>query len=267
MAFLCSKYYGKSSMVRIVLSAIINLALATSASTVFSNTLLHADEKQDKAAATITSIGGKIRKDQVGNVTTIVFVNVLSDKGAESIGFSAFSHLRHVAFYDCEISDRALAQIGKIPKLSGFNLNKSKITDEGFARFLQQQKSLTGILCWQTPFTDKALDKISELESLTDLTLRDVRITDKGLREITKVKKLFALDLTGTDITDIGVAEIAKHKFVTFLCLDETKVSDAGILVLSGMKNLRFLEVRSTKVTSDGVDALQKLAPNLTITR
>lgn len=224
-------------------------------------------EENKGVTATIEKFGGKIRRDSDGNLKSIVFVRKLTDSVAESIDFSSFEHLRGVTLYSCEITGRSFERLNRIPNLMHISFISSKITDDGLARFLKHQKSLTALACHNTAITDNALIGIEAAAALQILEFKKVRISDKGLREIAKLKQLFALEVSRTEITDIGLAEIAKISSLTFLCLDRTNVTDAGIQQLGALANLRSLEMRSTKVSDDGVKALQTRLPNLEVTR
>lgn len=114
------------------------------------------------------------------------------------------------------VTDRTLAEIGKIDALIGVQLQGTKITDKG-------------------------LKELRTIKRLTDLNLSETAVTDKGLEEVIKHSRLSSLDLGYTEITDDGVILLASLQELRSLRVTRSKVTEKGKKALQqALPNLEF---------------------------
>jgi hypothetical protein len=68
-------------------------------------------------------------------------------------------------------------------------------------------------------------------------------------------------------VTNAGLAQLRPLKQLVDLQLTATQISDAGLLELTELPNLKRIHLRGTQVTDAGIDAFNKAAPNVQISR
>ena len=149
-----------------------------------------------------------------------------------------------------------------LKKVTGLNLDSTKITDKGLKEVSKLQK-LEFLSLQLTQNTDAGLKEMANLQSLTHLNLRATGITDAGLKDVAKLKKLKWLNLGDCkQITGTGFREVTKLQKLTELKLSLTQITDTDLEEVAKLQKLKYLWLDDTKVTDEGVAKLKKALPN-----
>jgi Leucine-rich repeat (LRR) protein len=143
------------------------------------------DDAEEKAAAEILKIGGKVERDSKEPAKPVISVNLSLT----------------------QVNDDALTQLEHFPKLKRLALNNTPITDAGLAH-LKELKELQKIYMVDTKITDAGLDTLKEIKSLQLLSLVGTQITDAGLEKLKDLKDLQMLFVFGTKVTDEGAKKL-----------------------------------------------------------
>jgi hypothetical protein len=225
------------------------------------------DEREEKEVAKLEAMGSKVHRNDEGSVVGITLLSKSTDEDIAKLDFGAFPHLEHLAVFSKHVTDKSFDRFHKIPNLVSVNIKWTRVSDDGFVRFLKKQKNLYGVMCDQMPITGKGLEGLGAIGTLRSVWVSNTAIGDEGVKEIAKLDKLFALELPETKITDAALTQILNLKDLAFLRVDGNMITDTGIQQLHMMTRLRHLEVRSTQVTDDGKATLQQILPRLMIVR
>jgi hypothetical protein len=146
------------------------------------------DDAQDKAAAEIQKLGGKVDRDSKEAGKPVISVNLSLT----------------------QVSDDAMGQLVNFPKLKRLALNNTPITDAGLEK-LKDLKELQKIYLVDTKITDAGLDHLKEIKSLQLLSLVGTQITDAGLEKLKELKDLQMLFVFGTKVTDEGAKKLQEE--------------------------------------------------------
>lgn len=92
-------------------------------------------------------------------------------------------------------------------------------------------------------------------------------LSDAELTHISHLSQLEELDLHRSPITDARLAYVEGLPDLQSLTLFHTDIGDRGLMRLKQLPRLRTLSVENTKVTDAGADTLQRMLPNLKISR
>lgn len=175
-------------------------------------------------------------------------------------------HMPHLIDLDLGytvITDKGIACLARLRRLSTLRLRKAPITDIGIS-MLAQSKSLTYLDLSDTQITDAALPALCKLTKLSTLNLARTKITDNGIYSLQSISNLKRLDLSKTALTDDGLANLVSHlPNLEQLNLSDTKVSNRGIDYLTKLKHLRKLWLRSLAQVDDSVVPLLSAMSNL----
>lgn len=118
-----------------------------------------------------------------------------------------------------------------------------------------------------TRVTDEGLAQLAGFARLEDLSLYNTQISDAGLVHIAGLSNLKWLWLDDTQVTDAGMAHLAGLVKLEFLLVSNTAITDIGLAHLAGLTNLKSLSLDNTDVTDSGIARLQRLVPNVLISR
>ena len=186
--------------------------------------LIRGGVERRNAAAELRAAGAKLSFDPRR-------LSLLRKVRGAILGADAADNLYQVALRDAVVGDEIFAPLGQFPEVQSLGLEKTHVTDRGFA-------------------------SLPPLRNLRYLMLTDVQISDAAAAlHRYGCPELFHLNLGGTNITDVGVAEVAQMPRLTDLHLNATKVTDAAIKNLAPLLKLNDLGLRGTAVTSAGLDA------------
>ncbi len=138
-------------------------------------------DSQDRTAARIETLGGRVERD-------VVAVNLVATA----------------------VTDEDLKLLGAFPGLQKVYLHHNTIGDAGLAN-MQGLKNLTTLDLFDTRVTDAGIEHLSEwMPSLEWLDLNGTRVSDAGLRHLRGLKHLRRLDVRKTNVTEGGVNELRR---------------------------------------------------------
>lgn len=184
---------------------------------------------------------------------------LVTDAGlAELTGHADLLYL-DVHFTDT-ITDKGMAAVGKLTKLTFLDLTGTKVTGKG----LGELKRLTALEELSLSFTGVDDDGVKVVEGFTALRRLDLggtKVTDAGTKSVAALPTLQRLNLSRTKVTDTGARSLAALKGLTSLDLGETALTDKGLAELHGLSELKYLTVRDSKVSKAGVAAFKKAVP------
>jgi hypothetical protein len=141
-------------------------------------------------------------------------------------------------FHGVPIGDADLVFLRRAPRLSGLNLSRTRITDDGLA-------------------------EVARHGELRRLTLNYTQITDDGLAHLEGLRGLILLELPGTRITDAGLVHLNKMVSLQYLDLRDTGVTDTGLGYLKGMPRLSSVYLKGNLVTDEGKKAFRVDRPEV----
>jgi len=137
-----------------------------------------------------------------------------------------------------ELTDAALAHIGKIHTLKGLSIEGASITDDGL-RHLAGLTELKDLSIENTPITGEGL-KYLQCEALDELNVSGSRIYDRALRYVRRFPELRRLNLSATPISDGGLRYIGDLRNLKFITLNETTIGGSGLQYLNSMEMKGF---------------------------
>jgi hypothetical protein len=128
------------------------------------------------------------------------------DKATDKAVLALAPLRRHVAILglaESAITDRALAEIGRMPNLVRLDLRRTAITDKGVVALVKANpKSLRWLNLYGTGVTDAGLDAL-ELPGLLNLHVWQTKVTEKGIQRLRvrapKCKVHWKLELPGAE--------------------------------------------------------------------
>ena len=108
-----------------------------------------------------------------------------------------------------------------------FQLQGASITDKDLAP-LAKLKKVTYVNLAKTSITDAALAQLAPHTGITQLHLELTKVTDAGLAQLKSLQNLEYLNLYGTGITDTGLVHLSGLTKLKNLYLWQSKVTPAG---------------------------------------
>ncbi len=185
------------------------------------------------------------------------------DAMTEPIG--RLTRLLHLQLQSCQMTDAGLERLQNLSKLEYLDLNHQPgITDRGLA-VVRGMPRLTELNLTGASISDQGLQSLRELP-LAHLNLDGTKVTDVGLKSLASLKSLTHLYLAWCAVSDDGLAQLQSLEKLHTLSLSRRLLTDRGFEHLSAMQSLRNLHIGDTKVTADDVASLQKKLPNCKIT-
>jgi hypothetical protein len=235
-------------------------------------------ESWSNPIATLKARGFNVVVDERGQVER------LESDGLRIVDFelehlSAFPRLRWLGIgWNNAISDKGMAHIAKLRRLTNLHLVGTVVTDEGF-RQLKTLTRLEQLDLYCSRITNEGLRHLAAShQELVDLCLSWSRITDAGLVHLKQLPSLRRLNLGQLPISDTGVEQlgglanledvrfhycrqlsdrsletIAKLPRLQTLFLDGCNITDAGLIRLKVIHQLQELGLLSTKITNQGL--------------
>jgi hypothetical protein len=221
---------------------------------------------------------------QIANLKHVLYLEI-----------STWAHAVH-AFSDpaetTEISDDALARVGRMTSLRELTICNRRLADSGL-KHLRRMTSLRAltivarledadlaflgsldqleVLRISLPngddqaaasFTDEGL---AQLEKLTRLRILDLqsfrRATDAGLLRLAGMTQLEDLSLESDQITDAGLRHLQALGRLHRVAISGRQITDAGLVNLQAMRQLKHVCLARVSVTQAGIDALQCALP------
>jgi len=186
--------------------------------------------------------------------------NMVSDKGLAEIG--KMTQLKELSLSWTEITDKGLQVLQKLPNIERLSLHgANNISNDGLKE-VARLKNLKHLELAGTNITDDGLKHIENLGHLKILDLRGLAIGDEGVETLSKIGSLQELLLIDTKITDSAVKSISILPNLEDLSISRTSVSDKAVPYLKQMKGLKCLSVQGAKLTPGGICELRKALPD-----
>ena len=109
-----------------------------------------------------------------------------------------------------------------------FQLQGASVTDKELA-LLGQLKKVTYLNLAKTSITDAGLASLKSHPGITKLNLSQTKVTDAGLAHLKDLKQLEYLNLYGTAVSDAGLTHLAGLANLKNLYLWQSKVTPEGV--------------------------------------
>jgi len=168
--------------------------------------------------AWISELGGKIKRDQAGNVVAV--------------------DLRGSWIYDSQ-----MIELARMPRMELLDLSHTRISDEGML-YLKAAPAITDFNLYYTEqITDLGMNAIRDWKHLKRLNLRGTRVSDGALEVISHLTQLEALDIANTQITDNGLDSLMTLVNLKELSVGRRPESDNEIEVLRLLPTLTYLDL------------------------
>lgn len=222
----------------------IGLVLLVVAGVVISN-LVEQENRHVKEVEQVKVAGpqGSHTEERISDAAAVVKKQVEANPNAESLD------LQYI-----EITDDAMAYVGKLKRLKTLNLQYTRVSDDGLKYLIDLPIEYLNLL--ETSVTDKGMKYLGQMKNLNQLFLHSTHVTDAGLADL-KGLPLGDLSLANTNVTDKGVPSLLPfRKSLWKLDLSDTHVTNACIPTLSQMEALDTLQLGGTDIT---MTALSKL--------
>ena len=113
----------------------------------------------------------------------------------------------HVDLSEREVTEAALRQLGRLPRIGTLRLDGSSIRDGGLEH-IGNLAQLQRLSLDNTEITDAGLQHLKGLTQLEWLSLARTRVTDSGLEQLSGLGRLETLYLSNTHVTDEGVKRL-----------------------------------------------------------
>jgi internalin A len=166
----------------------------------------------------ISELGGKISRDQAGNVVAV--------------------DLRGSWIYDSQ-----MIELARMPRLELLDLSHTRISDEGML-YLKTAPAITDLSLYYTEqITDLGINAIKDWKHLKRLNLRGTRISDGALEIISHLSQLEALDIANTQITDNGLDSLMTLINLKELSIGRRLESNNEIELLRLLPTLTYLDL------------------------
>ncbi len=209
---------------------------------------------------------------------------------------NGFRPVRKLVTYGMAITDKGMAQIGRMTALRSLDLNfvppeaevermwtaygagarareelgleSAAITDTGVAHLASLRK-LEVLDLSNTHVTDAGLAMIAGIPAMEELHLDlNLDISDAGVAQLGRMGSLKMLSLAACpQITSAGIAHLRELPRLEGLSLVYTPITDAAIPVLKDLKQLRWLLLGHTAVSDAGVEELRSALPGVNISK
>ena len=284
----------------ILRAILIALALAVSGGTGGA-----ADAAAAASAAALRALGGEVT-ETAGAVTKVTFRDCSRLADAEVRLIGGLKSLRSLTLYGkCHgLTDATLAHLAGLTALEELGTDGIQVTDAGLQRLAGlvnlrsasffhiafPDKGFTGagfaafkalpklerLTVAGTPFNDRGLAAVAELQQLKEFRTWHTYQTQAGNEHLLKLTGLRALMLgqrlrqyggkpNGLSIEDTTLATLAKMKSLESLTLDEVRLTYAGLRELRALPNLKKLSLQRADIPEADMAKLRAELPQVTI--
>ncbi len=156
------------------------------------------------------------------------------------------------------VTDAALAEIAKSPRLEYINFDRCKFSEKGIKE-LRRLKNLKHLDLWGIRVSDEMAKELAGLTALKSLRLSESPISAGALKELGGLPNLTELEICLTEITDPMAKELAGMGALQSLNLTGATVSNAGLKAVSKSANLKTLSLNHATVHDEGARELTQL--------
>ena len=162
--------------------------------------------------------------------------------------------LRRLDLSGTQISDTALANVGRLPQLLGLDLYRTSIGDRGLAQ-LRACTRLEQLNLFETRVSDAGLTPLRGCKNLQYLNLANTQITGAGLAHLSRMpsNQLLVLNLSGSRISDAGLAHLRGVQRPLLIDLTDTTIGDEGMARLAEVRCPLWLDLTKTRITDAGL--------------
>lgn len=180
--------------------------------------------------------------------------------------------LKRLHLRDCGgIDDNGLKALLKLEVLEEINVNRSKLTGEGFMGVSKDGglKTLKYLGISVAPINRKGAAAINSLKSLEHLDLQEVTTMDdaglvmivSGLKELRHLNVADCIAVTG--LKSFPALKAAED--LETLIASKTSIDDKTLQLLKTHKNLKKIDITGTRCTLAGIQMLKKTLPDCAI--
>ncbi len=175
-------------------------------------------------------------------------------------GFLARRGMRQQTVEAAILTDRMLAELRELPKLTVLRLANTSVSSHGLEA-IAAHRELVELDLSLAEFTPAAAAAIAQLTSLQKF--RYANVTDESLAAFEGLTKLEELELWGEDVSDAGVEHLLSLQSLQALALCGSSLSDTGLLKLAKLPRLQRLDLRHAKgtLTAEGLAEFRRLRP------
>lgn len=147
-------------------------------------------------------------------------------------------NLRKLRLAQTSVSDIGLEKISQL-KIEDLDVSEcSQLSDTALAA-LGKIKSLKKLNLWRDAITDEGVSQLAGLTELKWLNLDNTQATDAGLKHLKNMSQLEFLHLGSTGVSDAGMPDIVALQSLKDLKVTRTAVTEAGVeLVEKGIANV-----------------------------
>lgn len=227
----------------------IGLVLLVVAIVVISN-LIEQENKHVKEVEQVKVTGpqGSHKEERISEAAAVVKKQVETNPNVESI------ELQYM-----DITDDAMAYIGKLKRLKSLNIMYTRVADDGLKYLIDLPIEYLNLL--ETSVTDKGMKYIGQMKHLNQLFLHSTHVTDAGLADL-KNLPLGDLNLASTSITDKGIPALLPFRESLWkVDLSSTHVTNACLPSLSQLEVVDTLLLAGTDITMTGISKYYHRSP------
>lgn len=141
------------------------------------------------------------------------------------------------------VSDEAMTQLSKWPRLQELCIRFTQVSDTGVEKI------------------------VGSLPLLKRLDMTGCRISIEAVQSMSELRQLESLFVSGESITDESLEYLCELPSLQVLYLDGTAITEDAIPIILQMHGLREISLVSTNIPFEVVDELQRTRPELRINR
>lgn len=147
-----------------------------------------------------------------------------------------------LALPNANLTEEAIAKIGKCANLKWLDLTGTRITA-------------------------RAMATLSQCDALRQLFLTNCPIERSGYRFLANFDNLEEVDFSGSSLTDQDLQQVVSKLPLKVIRLSQTRVTDAGAASLAQMQTLETLDLSRTKISAGAQSILESAIPGLKVIR
>lgn len=196
----------------------------------------------------------------VGKMTQLESLAIMGSRNQASpvdlAPLANLTELRALTIEEISASEEQFVALGKLTKLTHFQLNAKGAKDEYFEP-LKGWKNLRELtLSLDDDFTDAGLEYFAGNENLQELVIfSDAFGANGDAQSLSKFPQLKSLHIVLTGISSEGLAAISELTLLESLSLP-TQIDDEGFSHLKKLTNVRALDLRDSSITDKGLQHL-----------
>jgi hypothetical protein len=250
----------------------LRLALGLAISLAAISSHASADDRDERAAATLGKLGAQIRRNSAGSITSLaLFPDVSKVTDEDFACIDGLNSLKSILLIETRLTDAALAHLATLPALEtlylgGTYTDAQNVTRLGGIRFtsaglahLEKIKTLRLLVLASPGFGDAGVDSIAGLTSLRSLELSSQGFTDAVLPKLIHLKALEHLNLSGSSIKGPGLAHLVVLPRLSSLVLGSNTYDATELQHLPGLPSLRRLMFYKARLAEDVPAIIERL--------